>query len=135
MKVLGTPMSGCTRAVLTVCKQQGIDITFDLIPRGAQFEEAYGEMNPHRKFPVLVDGDTKVYEHLAIIKYILDSKKPDTPIYPKDPKKRAKIEEATNTFNDLRVQMNVLTYAKFHHKMKKLPPPPEATVKKATDYV
>ena len=48
------------------------------------------EMNPYGKVPVLVDGDTIIYESCIINEY-LEDKYPDPPLLPKDPGLRAKI--------------------------------------------
>jgi glutathione S-transferase len=47
-------------------------------------------MNPYGKVPVLVDGDTILYESCIINEY-LEEKYPDPPLLPKDPGLRAKI--------------------------------------------
>jgi glutathione S-transferase len=53
--------------------------------------------------PVLEDGDLRLTESSAILKYLAD--KIDSPAYPKDPKQRAKVNEAmdwcnTNLYRD-----------------------------------
>ena len=48
------------------------------------------ELNPYGKVPVLVDGDTVIYES-AIINEYLDEKYPDIPLMPADPSQRARI--------------------------------------------
>lgn len=50
-------------------------------------------LNPKQQLPILVDSDgfTLVESH-AIIKYIINSRKIDTNLYPKDYKLRAKID-------------------------------------------
>jgi glutathione S-transferase len=47
-------------------------------------------MNPHGKVPVLVDGDTTLYESQAMLEYIED-KYPDRPLLPKDAAARAMV--------------------------------------------
>ena len=44
------------------------------------------KVNPFGKVPLLMDGDYKLPESIAIIKYICDVKAPGNAIYPADAK-------------------------------------------------
>jgi glutathione S-transferase len=61
-------------------------LSFELIPvnlRGEQFEESFLALNPFGHVPVLIDGDLRIIESMAILDY-LEAKYPDPPLLPKD---------------------------------------------------
>ncbi len=68
------------------CDEEFVDIL-----TGAHYQEPYASLNPNRMVPMLDDGDLRLTEGSAILKYLAD--KFDLPSYPKDLKKRAKINE------------------------------------------
>jgi glutathione S-transferase len=62
-------------------------LPFELIPvnlGGEQFEPEFLTLNPFSHVPVLVDGDFRILESLAILDY-LEAKYPNPPLLPKDP--------------------------------------------------
>jgi len=69
-------------------------LAYELVPvdlrKKEQKKPEYLAMNPYGKVPVLVDGDTTLYESCMINEY-LDEKYPDPPLMPKDPAARARI--------------------------------------------
>jgi glutathione S-transferase len=67
------------------------------ILKGAHYQEPYASLNPNRMVPMLEDGDLRLTEASAILKYLAD--KYDLPSYPKDLKKRAKINEVMDFLN------------------------------------
>jgi glutathione S-transferase len=64
---------------------------------GAHYQEPYVSINPNRQVPTLVDGDLVLGESSAILKYLAE--KFDLPAYPKDLKKRARVNELMDWFN------------------------------------
>jgi glutathione S-transferase len=64
-------------------------IPVDLVAKEQKRPE-FLKMNPYGKVPVLVDGDTILYESCIINEY-LEDKYPNPPLLPKDPGQRAKI--------------------------------------------
>jgi glutathione S-transferase len=93
------PVSTVCRPIRLFCGENGIKIdeeTVDLMT-GAQHKEAYASLNPNRQVPLLVDGDRKLTEGSAILKYIAE--KYQLPSYPADLKKRAKINEVMDWLN------------------------------------
>jgi glutathione S-transferase len=70
--------------------------TVDLFT-GEHYKEEYSKLNPNRLVPMLEDGDLRLTESSAILKYLAD--KIDSPAYPKDLKKRAKINEVMDWIN------------------------------------
>ncbi|CAH2328476.1 maleylacetoacetate isomerase isoform X1 [Pelobates cultripes] len=72
------------------------DIEYDLHPvsliknGGEQYSEEYKKVNPMQQVPALrIDGFT-LNQSLAIIEY-LDETRPNPPLFPKDPKRRAQV--------------------------------------------
>lgn len=64
---------------------------------GAHHQPPLSTINPNRLVPVLEDGDLRLTESSAILKYLADTF--DLPAYPKDPKRRAKVNAMTDWFN------------------------------------
>jgi glutathione S-transferase len=64
-------------------------IPVDLVKKEQKRPE-FLKMNPYGKVPVLVDGNTIIYESCIINEY-LEEKYPDPPLMPKDPGLRSKI--------------------------------------------
>jgi maleylacetoacetate isomerase len=58
------------------------------LERGDQFTAEYRAVNPQMVVPTLVDGDTKLFQSLAILEY-LDEQYPEPPLLPSDPRARA----------------------------------------------
>jgi len=64
---------------------------------GEHMQPPYGEINPNQLVPVLEDGDFRLTESSAILKYLADSI--DSPAYPKDLKQRARVNEMMDWIN------------------------------------
>ncbi|WP_024509684.1 glutathione S-transferase [Bradyrhizobium sp. ARR65] len=73
-----------------------LDLAFERIDAGMQFgrthEADYLAMNPNARVPTLVDGDYALWESNSIMRYLCLAYRPDSPIYPKEPKRRAAVE-------------------------------------------
>ncbi|CAD5117681.1 DgyrCDS6431 [Dimorphilus gyrociliatus] len=63
--------------------------------KGEQKNEEFVKLNPHHKVPTLVDGDFVLGESRSILTYLFNKygKSKHEYLYPKDLKKRAKIEQ------------------------------------------
>jgi glutathione S-transferase len=99
MRLYMHPASNTSRPIMLYIADNNLDIeqyTIDLM-NGEQNQEPYVSLNPNRLVPTLVDGDFILSESSAILKYIAD--KFDLPTYPKDLKKRAKVNEIMDWFN------------------------------------
>lgn len=99
MKLYMHPVSMTSRPVRLflqdnsiACDEQVIDLM-----TGEHYGEAYTKFNPNRLVPVLEDGDLKLTESSAILKYLAD--KTNSPAYPKDLKQRAKVNEMMDWLN------------------------------------
>ena len=64
---------------------------------GEHMQPPYGEVNPSQLVPVLEDGDFRLTESSAILKYLADSI--DSPAYPKGLKDRARVNEMMDWIN------------------------------------
>ena len=74
MKLHIIRISPSSRKVLAVVNHLGLDIDYNILPSfsGATMQPAFTAINPHGKVPVLEDGDLKLSESCAIIKYLTD---------------------------------------------------------------
>ena len=99
MKIHYHPASTTSRPLMLFAAEQGLDAQFVLVDifTGEHQREPYTELNPNRLIPTLEDGDFKLTESSAILKYLAD--KIGSPAYPKDLKERAKVNEMMDWFN------------------------------------
>lgn len=99
MKLHMHPASITSRPVRLLIAEKGIEVENVIVDlfTGAHHQEPYVSFNPNRLVPVLEDGDLKLTESSAILKYLAD--KFDMPEYPKDLKKRAKVNEVMDWVN------------------------------------
>ncbi len=99
MKLYMHPVSMTSRPVRLFIAESGIDVEEQVVDilSGEHTKEPYASLNPNRLVPLLVDGDLRLSESSAILKYLAD--KIDSPAYPKDLKKRAKVNEMMDWFN------------------------------------
>ena len=81
-----------TRVVLYEKNLTYETIPVDLVAK-EQKKPEFLKMNPYGKVPVLVDGDTILYESCIINEY-LEERYPEPPLLPRDPGQRAKIRIA-----------------------------------------
>jgi glutathione S-transferase len=99
MKLYMHPVSTATRPVRLFIAENGIKCDEEMVDilKGAHYQEPYASLNPNRMVPMLEDGDLRLTESSAILKYLAD--KYDLPSYPKDLKKRAKVNEVMDWLN------------------------------------
>ena len=73
-----------------------LDLAYQRIDAGMQFgrtrEPQYLAMNPTARVPTLVEGDFVLWESNSIMRYLCLAYRPDAPIYPKEPKRRAAVD-------------------------------------------
>ena len=74
------------------CEEQLVDLLV-----GEHLQPPYANMNPNKLVPMLEDGDLRLTESSAILKYLAD--KIGSPAYPKDLGARAKVNEIMDWFN------------------------------------
>ena len=99
MKLYMHPVSTVCRPIRLFCAENGIKLDEEVVDlmTGGNHKEPYISLNPNRQVPLLVDGDLRLTEGSAILKYLAD--KYDLPSYPKDLKKRAKVNEVMDWLN------------------------------------
>jgi glutathione S-transferase len=99
MKLYMHPVSMTSRPVRLFIAESGIQVDEQLVDvmTGEHHGPAFSAVNPSKMVPVLEDGDLRLTESSAILKYLAD--KIDSPAYPKDLKQRAKVNEAMDWFN------------------------------------
>lgn len=98
MKLYYHPVSTTSRIVWMFAEEEGIEIdykTVDLM-QGEQLQPTYKAINPNCLVPTLVDGDFRLSESGAIIRYL--AAKSGSAAYPKDLKKRARVDEMIEWF-------------------------------------
>lgn len=99
MKLYMHPVSMTCRPIRLFIVENKIDCDEEVVDlmQGAHHQEPYASLNPNRLVPMLVDGDLRLTERSAILKYLAD--KIGSPAYPKDLKQRAKVNEAMDWIN------------------------------------
>jgi glutathione S-transferase len=99
MKLYYHPVSTTCRPIMLFAAESGIDLEFELVDlfKGEHLAEAYCTVNPSRQVPVLEDGDFRLTESASILRYLADTV--DSPAYPKDFRKRARVNEMMDWFN------------------------------------
>ena len=99
MKLYMHPVSMTSRPVRLFIAENNLDVEEQLVDlmTGEHYQEPFASLNPNRLVPVLEDGDLRLTESSAILKYLAD--KIDSPAYPKDLKQRAKVNEMMDWFN------------------------------------
>ena len=99
MKLYMHPVSMTSRPVRLFIAENKIpveEVTVDLFT-GEHYGPAYTSVNPNNLVPMIEDGDLRLTESSAILKYLAD--KIGSPAYPKDLKQRAKVNEMMDWLN------------------------------------
>jgi glutathione S-transferase len=93
------PVSMTSRPVRLFIAENGIPCDEQVVDlmTGEHYKEPFVAVNPNRLVPVLEDGDFRLTESSAILKYLAD--KVGSPAYPKDLKQRAKVNEMMDWLN------------------------------------
>jgi glutathione S-transferase len=99
MKLYMHPVSMTSRPVRLFIAENGIDVDEQIVDlmAGEHYQEPFTAINPNRLVPILEDGDFRLTESSAILKYLAD--KIDSPAYPKSLRERAKVNEIMDWFN------------------------------------
>ncbi len=99
MKLYANPVAAFSRPIVLFLERGEIPV--DIVNVDVFGGECKGEefirLNPSKQIPVLEDDGLVLTECSAILKYLAD--KADSPAYPKDLKKRAKVNEAMDWIN------------------------------------
>ena len=99
MKLYYHPVSTTSRPIVMMAEEVGIALDLHVVDlfTGAHLKPEFAAINPSCQVPVLADGDFRLTECSAILKYLAD--KVDSPTYPKDLQPRARVNERMDWFN------------------------------------
>jgi len=99
MKIYYHPASTTSRPLMLFAAETGMKIDFQVVDlfTGEHMQAPYEQINPNRLVPVLQDGDFRLTESSAILKYLAD--KSGSPAYPKDLQARARVNERMDWVN------------------------------------
>ena len=99
MKLYQHPASTTCRPIMMFIADEKLDVEQQVVDilSGEQYGEEFAKINPSCFVPVLEDGDFRLIESSAILKYLADVAGSET--YPVDPKARARVNEMMDWFN------------------------------------
>lgn len=99
MMIYYHPVSTTSRMLMLFAAETGLEADFKIVDlfTGEHLQPAYAALNPSCMVPMLEDGDFRLTESSAILKYLAE--KTGSPTYPADPRKRAKINEMMDWLN------------------------------------
>ncbi len=99
MKLYMHPISMTSRPVRLFIADNNLEVEEQVIDlmTGEHHKEPFASINPSRLVPVLEEGNFRLTESSAILKYLAD--KIESPAYPKDLKQRAKVNEMMDWLN------------------------------------
>ena len=99
MKLYYHPISTTSRPIMLFAAEAGIPLEMQVVDlfTGEHLQPPYSGVNPNRMVPTLEDGDFRLSENSAILKYLAD--KVDSPAYPKDLQQRARVNERMDWTN------------------------------------
>jgi glutathione S-transferase len=100
IKLYMHPVSTASRPVWLYCTENKLPVTTQVVDlmKGEHVQDPYTAVNPSQLVPTLEDGDFRLTESSAILKYL--ATRFDQPHYPtKDLKKRARVDEAMDWIN------------------------------------
>ena len=99
MKLYMHPVSMTSRPVRLFAADSNIAMDEEVVDlfTGVHMQPPYSTLNPNCLVPMLEDGDLRLTESSAILKYLAD--KVGSPAYPKDLKQRAKVNEVMDWLN------------------------------------
>ena len=99
MKLYYHPVSTTSRPIMLLAADENIALDYEVVDlmTGAHFQPPFTGINPSQQVPVLEDGDFRLTESSAILKYLAD--KVGSAAYPKDLRERARVNERMDWFN------------------------------------
>lgn len=99
MKLYYHPISTTSRPIVLFAAETGCPLDMQIVDlfTGEHLKAPFEAINANRLVPVLEDGDFRLTESSAILKYLAE--KMDSPLYPKDLRQRARINERMDWIN------------------------------------
>lgn len=89
------PPSAPSRSALLAARAAGVEVDIQEVNLFAkeQLNENFVKINPQHTVPTLVDGDFVLWDSHAIGSYLVETYCKDDRLYPKDPKKKAVVDQ------------------------------------------
>ncbi|XP_053690675.1 glutathione S-transferase 1-1-like [Sabethes cyaneus] len=89
------PISAPSRSVLLVMRNLELDVEIKILNlmAGEHMQPSFLKINPQHTVPTIVDDDYILWESKAIVTYLVEQYKPDSALYPADPKVRGIINQ------------------------------------------
>ncbi|MES2957305.1 MAG: glutathione S-transferase family protein [Pseudomonadota bacterium] len=99
MKLYHHPASTTSRPVMLFAAENRVPLEMQVVDlfTGEHYQAPFLAVNPNHLVPVLEDGDFRLTESSAILKYLAD--KVDSPLYPKGLQQRARVNERMDWVN------------------------------------
>ena len=99
MKLYYHPASTTSRPVMLFAEETGLALDKQVVDlfTGEHYKPPYEAVNPNHLVPTLEDGDFRLTESSAILKYLAD--KTNSALYPKDLQERARVNERMDWVN------------------------------------
>ena len=99
MKLYMNPVSNASRPVMLYIAENKLDVEMHPVDlgKGEHHADWFVKINPNKLVPVLEDGDFRLTECSAILKYLAE--RFDSPAYPKELRARAKVNEMMDWVN------------------------------------
>lgn len=99
MKIYYHPVSTTSRPLVLFVEENRLPVEFQLVDlmKGEHYQPEYVAVNPSRLVPVLEDGDFRLTESSAILKYLAE--RFQSPAYPSELKARARVNEVMDWIN------------------------------------
>ena len=99
MKLYMHPASTTSRPVMQFIADAKLDVEQQVVDifKGEHYGDPYMKLNPNRLIPLLEDGDFRLSESATILRYLAE--KSGSPAYPKNLRRRAKVDELLDWFN------------------------------------
>jgi glutathione S-transferase len=99
MKLYYHPASTTSRTVMLFIAEAGIALDMQIVDlfTGEHYQAPFEGVNPNHLVPVLEDGDFRLTESSAILKYLAD--RAGSAMYPKDLQARARVNERMDWVN------------------------------------
>ena len=135
VKVFVDPRSTCSRTVLAVLNERGVEFEMNVVNLAAKDQKTpeHLAMQPFGRVPVLVDGDRTLFESKAIIKYI-DLTFPGKKLTPSDPFKYYLMENWLSVYDSYYTpHAHVIFFEKLLKKRYNMGEPDLAKVEQAAE--
>ena len=105
MKLYSGPLSMFGAKAEIACHEKGIKFELEFVPFSLRDlyspkHQVVERVNPKRQVPVLVDGDLEIFDSTQIFEY-LENMEPEPPLWPREPKLRARARLAELTSDEV----------------------------------